>query len=60
MSIKYINIFQSDTLNIFPPIEIFGLKTNYLTTLAGSVILGLVNTSAFLGKQSFLHLGDQG
>jgi hypothetical protein len=33
MTIKYINIFQSEALTIFPKIGIFGLKTNHLATL---------------------------
>jgi hypothetical protein len=33
MTIKYINIFQSEALTNFSQIGIFGLKTNHLATL---------------------------
>jgi hypothetical protein len=36
MAIKYINIFQSEALQIFSQIRIFGLKTNHLVTLYAS------------------------
>jgi hypothetical protein len=33
MALKYISIFQSEALNFFAQIGIFGLKTNHLATL---------------------------
>jgi hypothetical protein len=33
MAIKYINIIQSEALNFFSQIGIFGSKTNHLATL---------------------------
>jgi hypothetical protein len=51
MAIKYINIFQSEALRIFPKLpKIFGLKTNHLAILRHSTCNKRLTTQTILVK----------